>query len=463
MKNSIKQQRRAFLKKLSLGVGSTSLLATQGKLQLIQSAMAASTDYSALDDHKSLVCVFLFGGNDAFNMLVPYEVNAYNEYKRARSAIALERNSLHPLTGNQHAFHGSMPDLQKLYSDKKLAVAANIGALIEPTTRATYQNETARLPADLFSHSHQQEFWETGSTAKSSVHPPGWGGRMMDMLATANSNPTEPALFSVAGNSVWQRGLNPLDFVLNPYSGVEEIEAFKTDTWPYWKNSRISAWDKILKLNSSSLLEQHMVKTYVSSEERIRALINEIANAQTITTPYDDDNDLAQQLKMAAKMISIRNQLGMKRQIFFVALGGWDQHDNQLTDQAENLKTLNDALNSFYKTTVELGVEDSVTTFTASEFGRSYSINGDGTDHAWAGHNLVLGGAVKGGIIHGNMPDLSIDGPDDAEDTGRFIPKYGVDQYGSTLAKWMGMSDSDMEDIFPNLKNFDTNDLGFMI
>jgi uncharacterized protein (DUF1501 family) len=165
---------------------------------------------------------------------------------------------------------------------------------------------------------------------------------------------------------------------------------------------------------------------------------------------------------MAAKMISIREKLGMKRQIFFVAMGGWDSHGNQLADHAENLKKLNDALSSFHKTTVELGVEDSVTTFTASEFGRSYTSNDDGTDHAWAGHNLVMGGAVKGGQIHGELLDQTVDGADDAADTGRFIPKYGVDQYGATLAKWMGMTDSDMEEIFPNLSNFDTNNLGFM-
>jgi uncharacterized protein (DUF1501 family) len=463
MTYSKEQQRRAFLKKLALGVGSTSLLAAQGKLQLMQSAMAASSDYSALTDHKSLVCVFLFGGNDAFNMLVPYEQSAYDAYKKSRTGMALPRGSLLPLKGDKQAFHTSMPDLQKLYNDDKLAVAASIGALIEPTTRATYQNESARLPADLFSHSHQQEFWETGTTAKSSVHPPGWGGRMMDMLTTANSKPTEPALFSLAGNSVWQRGIEPLDFVLNADSGVEEINAFKADNWPRFKTSRIDAWNKILQSSKSALLEQHMAKTYINADERIGALVGEIAQAQTINTIYPSGNGLAKQLKMAAKMISIREKLGMKRQIFFVAMGGWDSHGDQISAHAENLTKLNDALSAFQKTTVELGVENSVTTFTASEFGRSYTSNDDGTDHAWAGHNLVMGGAVKGGQIHGDMLDLTVEGSDDAGDTGRFIPKYGVDQYGATLAKWMGMTDSDMTEIFPNLSNFDTNDLGFMV
>lgn len=461
MKKTTIQTRRTFLKKLALGIGSTSLLATHGKLQLIQSAMAA-TDYSGLSDHKSLVCVFLFGGNDSYNMLVPYEQSAYQQYSDARSDMALTRNTLLALKGNQHAFHPSMPDLKTLYDADKLAVVANVGAIIEPTTRTSFKNESVQLPPDLFSHSHQQEFWETGTTAKNSVHPPGWGGRMMDMIISANANPSEPALFSLAGNSIWQRGLEPLDFVLNPYTGVSQIDEFVDDTWPRYKTSRIEAWNKILQTSSSSLLQQHMANTYNSTQERIGTLINEIAQAQKITTVFPEDNQLASELSMAAKMISIRENLGMKRQIFFLGIGGWDTHGNQLIDHAERLQQVNDALNSFYDATVELGVADTVTTFTASEFGRTLSTNGDGTDHAWAGHNLVMGGAVQGGQVHGELPELILDGPDDAHDSGRFVPKYGVDQYGSTLAKWMGMSDSDMNEIFPNLQNFDTNDLGFM-
>jgi len=462
MKHSQSLQRRAFLKKLALGIGCTSLLATQGKLQLMQSAMAASTSYSGLSDHKSLVCIYLAGGNDAFNMLVPYEQNAYNQYKNARTSLALNRDALLALKGGQYAFHPSMPNLQTLYNTDKLAVSASVGALLEPITRNAYKNKTVRSPEHLFSHNHQEQFWATASITKSGIQPPGWGGRMMDMLTTANTNPYQPALFSLAGNNPWQRGLDPLSFVLNPTLGVDEIKAFKGATWPRWKNSRIEAWNKIIQSNQrSSLLELHMAQTYTKTEERIRPLIDTLANAQDITTPYPDSS-LAQQLKMAAKMISIRETLGMRRQIFFVRIGGWDTHANQLNLHSNQLKILNDALSSFYQTTKELGVENSVTTFTTSEFGRSYTANNDGTDHAWAAHHLVMGGAVKGGQIHGEMLDLSLGGSDDARSSGRFIPKYGVDQYGATLAKWMGMTDSDIDEIFPNLNNFDTRDLGFM-
>ncbi len=456
------QTRRHFLKKLALGVGSASLLATQSKLQLMQSAMAMSTDYSGFNDYKSLVCIFLFGGNDSYNMLVPYEQAAYNQYNNVRSNLAIGRDSLLPLKGNQYALHPSMPDLQALYNADNLAVMGNVGSLIQPTSRTSYQNESVQLPADLFSHNHQQEFWETGTTATGSTHPPGWGGRMMDMLITANADQNSPALFSLSGNSVWQRGEMPLDFVLNPYSGVEQIKAFEDKDWPRYKRGRIAAWQKILQQNSPSLLNQQLSNTYIRTDERTGNLLQQFELAPEINTIFPDGDDFGQQLSTVAKMISIRENLGMKRQIFFVGVGGWDTHGNQLVDHAERLGTLNAGLSSFYNATKELGVENSVTTFTASEFGRSLSINGDGTDHAWAGHHLVMGGAVNGGQIHGEMPQLVLDGPDDAQDTGRLIPKYGIDQYGATLGKWMGMTDSDLLEIFPNLNNFDTSDLGFM-
>ena len=456
------QTRRHFLKKMALGVGSASLLATQSKLQLMQSAMAMGTDYSGFTDHKSLVCIFLFGGNDSYNMLVPYEQAAYNQYNTVRSNLAISRDSLLPLNGNEYALHPSMPDLQALYNADNLAVMGNVGPLIQPTTRAEFQNKSAQLPAYLFSHDHQQKFWETGTAATGSTNPPGWGGRMIDMLITANADQSSPALFSLSGNSVWQRGEMPLDFVLNPNSGVEQIKAFTENSWPRYKNSRIAAWQKILQQSSPSLLNQQLNDTYIRTDERIGNLVDQYALAPEITTVFPEQGSFSNQLSTVAKMISIRENLGMKRQIFFVGIGGWDTHGNQLTDHAERLSTLNGGLSSFYEATEELGVKDSVTTFTASEFGRTLSINGDGTDHAWAGHHLVMGGAVDGGKIHGEMPQLILDGPDDAQDTGRLIPKQGIDQYGATLGKWMGMTDSDLLEIFPNLSNFNSTDLGFM-
>ncbi len=289
MNKTQSQTRRHFLKKLALGIGSASLLATQSKLQLMQSAMAMSTDYSGFSDHKSLVCIFLFGGNDSYNMIVPYEQAAYNQYSSVRSSLAISRESLLPLNGNQYALHPSMPDLQALYNQDNLAVMGNVGPLIQPTSRTSLQNESVQLPADLFSHNHQQEFWETGTTATGSTHPPGWGGRMIDMLITANADQSSPALFSLSGNSVWQRGEKPLDFVLNPYSGVEQIKAFEDKNWPRYKRSRIAAWQKILQQSSPSLLKQQLSNTYVQTEERIGNLVEQFALAPEITTSFPEE------------------------------------------------------------------------------------------------------------------------------------------------------------------------------
>lgn len=457
------QSRRHFLKKLALGVGSASVLATQTKLQLMQSAMAMSSDYSDLNDHKSLVCVFLYGGNDSFNTVIPYEQNAYNQYQDVRSRIALERDTLLPLKGDEYALHPSMPDLQALFNQDDVAVMGNIGALIETTTRGSFQDGSARLPADLFSHNHQQEFWQTGASSSGST-PPGWGGRMMDLLSTANADLTGPASFSLAGNNAWQIGEKPLNIALNPKVGVEKIEGFVSEIRPRHIPGRVTAWNEILQQNSSSLFQQEFANTHIKAEERISTLFDQFSLAPELDTFFTAGDRFSQTMSTVAKMISIRENLGMKRQTFFVGLGGWDFHANQLPRQAQNLATLNAGLSSFYNATDSLGIKDSVTTFTASDFGRSLSINGKGTDHGWTGHHLIMGGAVKGGNVYGEMPQLILNGPDDARNTGRLIPKNSMDQYGATMGKWMGMSESDLEDIFPNLTNFERSsyDLGFM-
>ena len=455
------QSRRHFLKKLALGVGSASVLATQTKLQLMQSAMAMSSDYSGLNDHKSLVCVFLYGGNDSYNTIVPYEQNAYDQYKGVRSRIALERDTLLSLKGEQYAFHPSMPDLRDLYNKDDVAVMGNVGALIEPTTRNSFQDESARLPADLFSHNHQQEFWQTGASTSGST-PPGWGGRMMDLLSTANADITGPTSFSLAGNNAWQSGEQPLNIALNPKVGVEEIEGFVNKARPKHIPGRVTAWNEILQQNSSSLFQQEFANTYIKADERVSTLFDQYSLAPALDSFFPTADKFSQAMSTVAKMISIRENLGMKRQTFFVAIGGWDFHSNQLPRQAQNLASLNTGLSNFHNSINSLGINDSVTTFTASDFGRSLSINGKGTDHGWTGHHLIMGGAVKGGNVYGEMPELILDGPDDARKTGRLIPKNSMDQYGATLGKWMGMSDSDLLDIFPNLSNFNDYDLGFM-
>lgn len=462
MTKSADLSRRNFLTRLALGIGGASLLATQDKLQLIQSAMAASSSVGTTSTHKSLVCVFLYGGNDAFNMLIPYSQSAYQRYVTDRSVMALPYDQLLPLKNTQQAFHPAMSRLQQLFNQGDLAVIANTGALIQPVTKTEITQETAVLPSDLFSHNHQQEFWQTGAAAKASKHAPGWGGRMADLLVSANDDPTTPALFTMAGNSLWQSGLQPLSFSVNPYQGILTFNHLRTGDWPRYRNSRVDAWQQLLERRDESVFRNLLRNTYQQTTARVDKLNALVQGTPELTTPYNEQNHLAQQLRTVATLIAAREAMGLKRQLFFVSAGGYDTHGDQLRSHASVLGALDEALSSFYQTTIELGVADSVTTFTASEFGRTYTSNHDGSDHGWSGHQLVMGADVKGGQVHGELPDFTLGGPDDADGNGRFIPRYAMDQYAATLANWMGLSPSEQAEILPNLVNFDQKNLGFM-
>ncbi len=471
MTNKMNQQRRHFLKQTGLLLGGSGLLATQSQLQFINSALAA--DYSGLSDYKSLVCVFLAGGNDGFNMFIPHESGAYQNYADIRQGLAIPHAGLHAVNNsNQHAFHPSMADTAQLYNQNKLALISNVGALYQPLTQAQYQDfedgdTSIKVPLDLFSHNHQQEIWQTVRPLQVGNTPPGWGGLMADLLASANGASQLPPTLSLSGNNLWQSGLNSQPFKMEA-GGVSDFDYFADGNdghWHPWAGDRKNTWNAILELSRQNVLKQQSAGDFLSARSRINAIQGALAAAPAINTIFPD-NSLANRLKMIAKIISIRESLGLKRQIFFVRYGGWDTHGNQLEDHATQLGILNGALNAFYRATVDLGLEDSVTAFTASDFGRTSTSNGNGTDHGWGNHNLVLGGAVAGGQIHGTLPDIAPGSNDDSDDAGRIIPTLSVDQYGATLAKWMGMTESDLDVIFPNLNAFNSHpfgrDIGFM-
>ncbi|RTZ62085.1 MAG: hypothetical protein DSZ33_00130 [Gammaproteobacteria bacterium] len=449
-------ERRSFMKKMALGSLGISALAMQNKLKLIQSAFAAGT-YSSLTDHKSLVCVFLYGGNDAFNMFVPYETTAYDNYANIRKNLAIPRDSLVPVSGGENSFHPSMAQSAALYDQGKLALVSNVGTLYEPVTRAQILDHTAVLPPDLYSHSHQQEIWQTGLSHAIGVDNSGWGGRMADLLMDANSNPVLPPTFTLHGNNFWQMGDLSEPLAVSPWYGVSKFDFYDETDSP----ARHSTWQQMLAISRNHILGSHFASTTTDAITRLGALRDAYLNSPTLQTPYNPNSKLSRELHAVAKLIAIRQTLGLKRQIFFVAIGGFDTHSEQLTIHSERLAELDSALQSFYQMTQELGVEDTVTTFTASEFGRSLTINGDGTDHAWGSHALIMGGDVAGGRIIGELPAYELGGPDDVKDDGRFIPKIATDQYGATLARWMDLDDSDLNAVFPHLANFSVRDLGF--
>lgn len=478
MKTKFNRNRRNYLKNLALFTGGSTLLSTYGNLQLIQSALAAPSDYTGFTDHKSLVCIFLLGGNDSLNTMVPYTQADYQKYAYVRQTMAIAHDQLLPVAGNKHGFHPNLPGLRELYNEAKLAVASNIGNLFQPISRDAYfnyldgNNSDLNIPPDLFSHNHQQEIWQTNLAPRAGITQPGWGGTMNDLLVAANNNSDIPSAFSISGNNLWQAGVNTHTFGIRAGAGIDDFNDLKNTSWPNQQPSRSEAWNKILNLPHSDLLQIQAANSFKDTKIRANLLRDAFQQAPAFQTPYDNRNGLALQLRSVAKMIAIREQLGLKRQVFFVSADAFDTHSNQLTVHNGLMTMLNDAMLSFQRTLGEIGVEQSVTTFTASEFGRTLTSNGNGTDHAWATDYLVMGGAVDGGKIHGDpiqYSDVSQDqhlteklfGSQDVG-SGRFIPRYSTDQYGATLAKWMGINNSDLVTIFPNLNNFSSQNLGFM-
>lgn len=474
--DKIDSGRRRFLKQVSAASLAVSQLSP---LLLMRQALAAG-DYSSLSDYKALVCVFLHGGNDAFNMFVPMSGARSSSYQSLRGSLAVPGGSLRPLNGTGHGFHPNMPNLQGHFNQGKLALVSNVGNLIEPLSKQRYfdwenGDASVRVPPTLFSHSDQSYFWQTSYPPNSSTGvDSGWGGRMADLLAASNHNPYVPITITLDGHSPWQASPFTSQLALNYWNGIEGFEQLEKNegNWPPWRNSRVATWEKLLQLhaNSGHALQEQIVHNIQRTRDRVTEVKAALARTQTcdqngdckdiFTTPYNAENELAAQLRMVARMIDNRDDFGQKRQIFVVSLGGWDTHGSQAQQHPGLLEALDEALGSFYQVLGEMGVQDAVTTFTASEFGRTMGTNGDGTDHGWGTHLLVLGDAVKGGQVYGELPLLERDSADDIGDA--ILPKIATDQYGATLARWLGITDADLDLIFPYLGNFSSRNLGFM-
>lgn len=466
MSKKMKLNRRIFLQRMLLtAAGGATFAATQGKFQLINSALAASACGSA-DDKKSLVCVFLHGGNDSFNMFIPYEQTAYDVYDSVRGDLAVPRNEILPIDGGDYGFHSAMAGVKDLYDEGAVAVVRNVGSLIQPVVRDEYleakaSRNFAKIPEGLFAHNHQQKLWQTsaGTVGGSST---GWGGQVAEVMAACNSS-DNPFSFSISGNNIWQTGLTSLPMVLHPSRSISLMRGYEASTDnDDWTQSRANVMNQYLqeaKL-ANNLLKRQAGNTIERAKLSSSQLGDILDNSPVIQTAFDPENDISVQLRRVAELIHARDTLGLKRQIFFVSgKGSWDTHTGQKSRHIELMDTLNGGLHSFYRTLQELGLEDSVTTFTASDFGRTLTSNGNGTDHGWGGHNLVMGGAVKGGL-YGSMPNYEIGGADDCGNKGRMIPTLSVNQYSATMARWLGVSESDIERIFPDLANFSSKDLG---
>jgi uncharacterized protein (DUF1501 family) len=412
-------------------------------------------------DYRALVCVFLFGGNDSNNTVIPMDDANYQAYMSIRGSLALTGSNLTPavtsVSGAPYAFHAKLAEVASLFSSKELAVVANTGALVQPLTRAQYQSQQAAIPLNLFSHSDQQIAWQTSVAQGHS--PTGWAGRAADYIASQTINSSSfPTFFSVAGNALEGTGLNTQPVALAPGQSLQ-LAGFDSSTA---SQERLNAFNTLLTTESGVSLVQAAKDTMSHSLTDAAALAAALAKSTPLKTQFPTSG-IGAQLQQVAQIIQVQSYLGMRRQIFFCSLGGFDTHAGELETHNNLYPELSPALAAFYDATQELGMAQNVTTFTESDFSRTFQpTTDDGSDHAWGSHHLVLGGAVQGGQIFGKFPTFQLAGPDDADVRGRWIPTTSIDQYGATLCSWFGIPASALASVFPNLANFPTANIGFL-
>jgi uncharacterized protein (DUF1501 family) len=466
MKNSFSTNasRRAFLQRAS----ALSMAGVAAPWALNLSAMAEAAASTATD-YKAIVCVFLYGGNDYGNTLVPYDTANYNAYQQLRPTLAYARNELSgtiltptvapvDIQGvtRQYSLAPELAPLLPIFNAGKMGVLLNVGTLVQPITKQQYTTKTAPLPPKLFSHNDQQSVWQS-STPEGATS--GWGGRIGDLFESGNGNATFTCV-NVAGNAVYLAGKSAVQYQVSTKGSVP-LTGLKS---PLFGSTACSdALRALVTQSRTHLFENEYNRISKRSIDADVALTTALAAGPTINTVFPANNSLADQLKLVARMISTADQLSAKRQVFFVALGGFDTHDGLLTDHPVLLTTVADAMTAFYNATIELGVANQVTTFTASDFGRTLSGNNDGSDHGWGSMHFMLGGAVKGQRFYGTAPVVANNGPDDVGQ-GRLLPTTAVDQYAATLGRWMGVSDTDLLSLLPNLKNYNVSsrNLGFV-
>ena len=441
--------RRNFLK----GLGAITAANTLPGLSLMN-AYAQSADY------KALVCVFLYGGNDANNMVVPVQAAEYATYAAARGSIALPQASLVPLaqaSGTRFGLHANLAPLQQIWANGDMALLLNTGPLVQPVTRAQYRANRSTRPANLFSHDDQQEQNQTAIPNNQTTT--GWGGRLGDRVTVMNAGSSVPMNISVGGNDIFLKGQATPAYSV-PSGGNFGLTI--TGGNAAQQTARRNAMQALFGLdrqNTQVRAAGDVISSAVNASAALNTVINN--NASGAAASFQGLNSgLSRQLFAVAKMIEGRAQLGLRRQVFFAQAGGYDNHQNQIQDQGGRFNELGPALRAFYNALVALGVQDQVTLFTLSDFGRTLRVNDGGSDHAWGNHHIVIGGAVRGGQTYGTFPNLALGGPDDTDSDGRWIPTTAVDQYAATLARWFGVPDADLPAVVPNIARFPTADLG---
>lgn len=445
--------RREFVQ-LSAAFG---MLAGLGQFKLTAAA--------PVQDYKALVCLFMFGGNDGHNLVVPLNNTQYSAYQASRGGLALPPNQLlgiNDAAQGPFGLHYAMPELQALYNQNRMAILANVGILVQPTVYANLSNANFALPLNLRSHADQVVEMQTGFP--SSGGSTGWGGRTLDLLQSSNAGTNfpvsismnSPALFCV-GSVVQGTALQPGNYFDQSAMGIYP---------PAAAQARATAQQQIISADSGNSII-NAANSVMGNALALNPLLKNAAGAIAFNKPFPQ-TPIGTQLKEIARLISLNSQLGAGRQVFFCSLAGFDTHGGQSYQQWDLLQQVSKALDAFYGATVQLQVANQVTAFTLSDFGRTLQPSGTGSDHGWGSHHLILGGAVNGGRMYGTYPlmtnyaNFNATNSDYADNRGVMLPNTSLSQYGATLAKWFGTSDSDLDSLFPTLPNFAARDLGFL-
>jgi len=451
-KSSPDLSRREFIGQASCaGVGATALFSTLLSLRLANSLAAQTT--TATSDYKALVCLFLAGGNDSYNMLVPTTAGEYAAYSALRGGLALPADSLLQITpgnmgGRTLGIHPSMPEVRDLFNAGNLNFVANVGSLVRPTTLTQYKAGTNR-PLSLYSHDDQVKQWQTCMPDKRTAI--GWGGRAADILHSLNNSSLVSMNISLAGQNAFLTGQQAFTYTVGS-GGATALTGYNPTSVNNLTAVRSAAVDSMLVADYRSLFEKSYAGTTLDAVETYYEFTNAIT-PNILTTPIPTGNSLANSLAMIARVAGANGKLGTKRQVFFVQIGGWDHHDGLVAKQQTMLATVSKALGFFWTALGELGLRNNVTLFTASDFARTLTSNGDGSDHAWGGNHMAMGGAVAGGYVLGDKtqgyyPDLQNVATIDTGQ-GRLIPGVAVDEYAHDLLSWFGVTASDMDYVLP--------------
>ena len=452
VKNNKKNiSRRSFLKGCGAcaAMGSLPFFSSFLNLGMINSASAANIG----DEYRAMVCILLAGGNDSFNMLVPRGNSEYAEYAAARGDLALNQNDLLQLNeidgdGREFGLHPGMTELQQLFNDGAASFITNVGTLIEPVSNVQeFESGTKLLPLGLFSHADQIEQWQTSLPDKRTGI--GWGGRMNDLLQNLIGNNNISMNISLSGTNIFQTGTQTTEFSVGSggpssiigYGGGGPFEQILTQSI-----------DSMLNLEYRNIFENAYASKLRTSLDAERAFREAIMNVAPIAAPFSD-NQFSNNLKFIANVINARESIGQKRQVFFILFGGWDHHDGTIQQQQQMLPVVSAGLSEFYNALVEMGLTNDVVTFTTSDFARTLTSNGEGSDHAWGSNQVVMGGPVNGSRLFGNYPVLQLDNPLDVG-RGVLIPTTSTDQFFAELALWFGVSGSELSTILPNIGRF---------